>query len=111
MPWPQNVEDPFSRGDQIVGNDAPVTSPPQSLGAHNGARALVAKLAQFRKTRTKGRRHRVIGKVMKAFVTPKPVDLRRDIACFSTPAAEGAQVPIRDFELCQRCWQSLSVIL
>src|SRR5262249_20837016 len=111
MPWTENVEHHVSCRNQIVGNDAPVTSPPQSLSAHAGATALVAKFAQLRKTRTKGRRHRVIGKVMKAIVTPKPIDLWRDTACFSAQAAEGAQVPIRDPELGQRCWQSLFVIL
>lgn len=48
---------------------------------------------------------------MKAIVTPKSIDFWRDTACFSPPAAEGAQVPIHDLELGQRCRQSLAVIL
>ena len=111
MPGTENVEHHVSRSDQIVGDDSAVTSPPQSLSAHDGTTVFVAELAQFRKTRTKGRRHRVIGKVMKAIMTPKPIDLWRNTACFSAPAAEGAQVPIHDVELGQRCWQSLFVIL
>jgi len=48
---------------------------------------------------------------MKAIMTPKPIDLWRNTACFSAPAAEGAQVSIHDLDLGQRCWQSLFVIL
>jgi hypothetical protein len=48
---------------------------------------------------------------MKAIVTPKPVDLGRDTACFSAQTAEGAKVPIRGLELGQPCSQSLSVML
>jgi hypothetical protein len=45
MPWTENVEHGVSRRDQIVGNDSPMTPPPQSLRAQDGATALVAELA------------------------------------------------------------------
>ncbi len=35
--WTENVKDRVAGGDQIIGNDPPVTAPPKSLGAHDRA--------------------------------------------------------------------------
>src|SRR5690606_5012080 len=40
------VEDPLAEIDEIVGNDASVTAPPDRLGAHDGACSVPAQLHQ-----------------------------------------------------------------
>jgi len=111
MAWTKNVKHCVSLGDQIVGNDSPMTPPPQSLGAHDGAAATVAELAQFREAHPKILGHGVVGKVVEAVMLPKGVGLGCDTARLATQTAERAKVAIRDLDLSQRCWQSVLIVL
>src|SRR5262245_19153972 len=111
MPRTANMQHGIARGDQIVGDNSPMTPPQQGFGAHDGAAAFVAEPAQLRKARTKRLRHRVIGKIMKAVMMPEAVGLGRDTRCLGSQTAEGAKVPIGDLELRQRRWQSLLIVL
>ncbi len=62
-----------ARVEEIIGNDAAVTSPPHRLGTHNGNSVPLPKAHQLFQTLSKLRRRCVIRIVSEALVLPERV--------------------------------------
>src|SRR5690349_439425 len=60
---PENVKDGLAGGDQVVGDDPPVTPPPQSFRTHDRAALGVAQFAQLVEPNVKVLAHGVVGVV------------------------------------------------
>src|SRR5262249_36242571 len=75
----ENVKYRLTRCQQIIRNDAAMASPPHRLGAHDRAAPFVSQGAQPDEARFEGRAQRIIGVIMKAFVLPERVELRRNV--------------------------------
>ncbi len=71
------VQNGFTVYQQVVGNDAPVTAPPDGLGTHDGTSVFPTQCDQFAKAIMERVGKRVIGKIVKALVLPETVDIRR----------------------------------
>lgn len=73
----QDVEDRFPSGDQIIGDNSPMTTPPYSLRAHDCRWGAMAEITQPRKTFPKSLAHRVVGIIVEALILPECIYLRR----------------------------------
>lgn len=63
----------LAAADEIVGDDPPVTAPPQRFRAHDGTSSLPAQGHEHVQTAEKLRRERIIGVVVKALVIQYPL--------------------------------------
>ena len=73
-----------ARGQQVVGDDAPMTAPPHSLGAHDGGTMLDRQCAQFLQSVVEFLGPGIIGIVAEAEVLP--VGVRQDSFRFHNEA-------------------------
>ena len=78
----------FARRDQIVRNDAPVTTPPDRLGAHDSAPLLPTEGAQPREAGMKLFSQAVVGIIVKALILPERVYGFRNLVL---PSAQPSQ--------------------
>ena len=69
----QDMKHRLASGDQVVGNDAPVASPPYGFRAHDSATSRMPQVPQLGKTGAEGVCHGVVGIVVKALVLPEGV--------------------------------------
>src|SRR3569623_1176405 len=84
----KDVEHLFARGEEVVGDDAPMATPPHCLGAHDGAAMCAAQGAQSRQAGGKRRRQRIVGKIAKARNLPIAIGRRRRVTLPSPEPAE-----------------------
>src|SRR5262249_10921566 len=77
-PLRENVHDGVTSRDEIVRNNAAMTSPPRCFRAHDGASLCMSCLTELAQSRPELVAHRVVGIVMKAFVVPEAIDGRRN---------------------------------
>src|SRR5262249_41473296 len=95
----ENVEHGLASGDQIIRDDAPVTSPPYRFRAHDRAGPFMSQRAQTRKSAMERLGQRVVGIVVKALVLPERVHVRRNVVRPRAQAAERGDVLVSDLEL------------
>ena len=107
----QDVEYAFAGGQQIVGNDAPVASPPHRFRTHDGAGLPLSHGPQGFQTCPELLRGGIIGVVPEAGIFP--VSIRRFLAVFAPPSqpAQTGEVTISNPELSEGSGQCLSVEL
>jgi hypothetical protein len=111
LTWSKNVKDRLAGIQQIVGDDAAMTTPPQRLGAQDSAALVGADGAELLKASVKRFRQSVISKIMKAGIAPESVDVGRDIMCFGSQPAERGEMPIVDMKGLERFRQGVLVVL
>ena len=73
--------------EQIIGDDPPVTAPPDGLRAHDRATPISAKLFQPRQPTAELFREGIVGIIVEALVGPKAVDLAWNGLRFLPPTA------------------------
>ena len=71
------VKNSFPAGDQIIGDDAAVASPPHGLRTHYRTTPFASFIEQMLEAGVKMPRKRIIGVVMEALIRPEAVDIRR----------------------------------
>jgi len=84
----QDVEHTLMRGQQIIGDDSPMASPPYGFGAHDGTGGRMTKFLQPRQCVSECLAEGVIRVIVKTLILPKRVDVRRN---FALPAAQAAE--------------------
>src|SRR5262249_43492207 len=92
----ENVEHGLASGDQIVRNDAPVTSPPYRFCAHDCAAPFMSQRAQPRESAMERLAQRVVGIVVEALVLPERVHVQRNVLRPRAQAAERGDVLVSD---------------
>jgi len=106
-----DVEGYIAGGDQVVGDDPPVTPPPQSFRTHDRAALGVAQFAQLVEPNVKVLAHGVVGVVVKALVLPERVRGRRYVRLPSPQAAKSGHVHVSDIESGQKFGERGAVVL
>src|SRR6266536_2631105 len=89
----QNVEHGLARRNQIIGNDAPMTAPPNSFGAHDCDALVLAASSQPLQSGSERFGPGIIGVIAKAVVLPKVVG---GIGRAAAPAAELGKMLVCD---------------
>src|SRR5262249_42674878 len=107
----ENVEHGLAGGDQIVRNDAPVTSPPHRLRAHDRAAPFMPERAQPREPTMERWGQRVVGIVVKALVLPECIHVGWNVLRPRAQAAERGHVLVSDLELGQRLRKHIAIVL
>src|ERR1700730_3087046 len=107
----EDVEDRLAFADQVVGDDAAMTSPPDSLRAHDGALPPSAQLAQPVEAGAEGLTHGVVRVVVKALVRPERVHGRWDLGLPSPETSESGDMRIVDLGGGQRGGKHVTVEL
>jgi hypothetical protein len=75
-----------------------MASPPQRLGAHNGAALVAAVVDQPVESGTEVAAHRIVGVIVEALIPPERIDVRWHIAAPTTQATERRNVLVSDLE-------------
>jgi len=105
------VADRDALGQQVVGHEPAMATPPHRLGAHDRAAMLIGQRAQLREPGTKRLGHRVIGVIAEGVVAPERVRrLGRAFRVMPQPA-ERPDVTITDAGRCERLRQRVGVEL
>ena len=108
---PHDVEDGFAPGDQMVGNDAPMASPPYGFRTHDRAASFAPLTQQVLEARAELFRKRIVGIVVEAVVRPEAVDVPRQGSRLSAKAAEWRHVFIANTEAHQGSGERILVEL
>lgn len=69
----KDMQNLISRGEQVIGDDSPVATPPQDFGAHEDAAVPAGEFAQLCEAGGEGWRQRVVGIIAKAHDLPVAV--------------------------------------
>src|SRR5690349_15742202 len=88
MPCAEDVKYVLAGRKQVVGNNPPVTAPPNRFRAHDGTSPCTPELAQMREPVGKLIAECIVRIVVKTIVFPKRVELARHLACPATQSPE-----------------------
>lgn len=105
------MEDLLTGGDEIIGNDPAMASPPDGLCAHDARTGGVTEFAQISEARTERLAHRVIGVIVEACVVPEGVDLGRHARLLSAKSPERGHMLVRDAMRRERGGENVAVEL
>src|SRR5262245_3878062 len=108
---PQDVKHGLACREQIVGNDAAVTSPPHGLGAHDRAAPFMAQNAQPGEPGTEFPGQGVVGVIVKALILPECVHARGNVVLASAQSAQRSETLVADLILRQRLRQNIAIVL
>jgi hypothetical protein len=108
---PQDVEDKFAVGQQIVGDNPAMATPPHCFCAHDGGRPGMAERPQLRQTVLKRGGGRIIRIVAETLIVPKRVGRRMGAEGGPTQAAELGNVVIGYARLEQRLFDRVQIKL
>jgi hypothetical protein len=111
MGRPKNVHHTLALAEQIIGDDAPMTSPPDGLGAHDRAPVLAAQFPQSRKACSEGLRQSIVGIVPEAADSPIGVWGRFAAARLSAKAAKFRDMIVADLPRRQRLREAVAIEL
>lgn len=109
-PFRENVDYCFAGSNEVVGNDAAMTSPPNRFSAHDGALSRMSDLAKPSQTSLKFVAHGVVSIIVEALVLPEAVDRRRNGAVVAQ-ASQLRNVRIVKFERAQRPGKNIAIEL
>src|SRR3954453_16257300 len=101
----------LARRDQIVCNDTAVAPPPDRLGAHKGAPALLTERAKARETGMKRLSQAVVGIVVKALILPKCIYALRNFVLLPAQASQRGDALIADLVLRERLRKNVAIEL
>lgn len=107
----QDMKNRLARCDQVVSDDAPVTSPPHGFRAHHCAAQCVSQISQLGESGTEGAGHRVIGVVVKALVVPEGVYRRWGVPQLASKSSKRRDVDVTNLPGSQCLGQSVTVVL
>ena len=111
MPRPEDVHHLLPAGNKIIGNDAPMATPPYGLGAHDRAAVLAPQFSQLRKPCGERLRQGIVGIVPKAPHPPIGVRRRFYISRLSSKTAKRGDMFIADLPRRQRFGEAVVVEL
>lgn len=111
MRRPKNVHYPLALAEQIIGDDAPMATPPDGLGTHDCAPVLAAQFPQSRKACGKGLRQGIVGIVPKAADSPIGVWGRFGAPRLSAKAAKFRDRFVADLPRRQRLRKAIAIEL
>src|SRR5262249_60064241 len=107
----ENMYHRFTGENQIIGNDAPVTTPPHRLGTHDGAWLRLAQIFQPAKAAVEYLRHRIIRKIAKALVLPISVGRVPKIMLAAATAPQFREMQVIDTPFAERGRQRIGIEL
>ena len=97
----KNVEHVISSRDQIVRDDSAMTSPPNRLGAHDGASLGMAQFTQSGEPELKILGHRVISVIVETRILPKGIQRGWHVWASGSQTSERCDVLVIDRKLRQ----------
>ena len=111
MRRPKDVHHALALAEQVIGDDAPVATPPDGLGAHNRASVLRAQLPQPREAYGEGLGQGIVGVVAKPAHPPIGVGRWLGAARLSAKAAKRGDMFVADLPRGQRFGEAFTVEL